>query len=54
MPDLVKVRQALELAMRVTVGEPIRREIEAAIAELEPSDAQWIVRGGAPDSLTTT
>ena len=40
MPDLLKVKHALELAMRVTCGEQVRREIEAALAELEPSDAQ--------------
>ena len=40
MADLVKVKRALEHAMRVTVGEPVRREIEAALAELEPFRSQ--------------
>jgi Arc/MetJ family transcription regulator len=36
MPDLEKVKQALEHAMRVTVGERVRRQLEEAIEELEP------------------
>ncbi len=38
MADLEKVKRALEQAMRVTVGEPIRRELEEAIMELESDE----------------